>query len=132
MKEAYEAEFAAIIERGEKQIILARHGRRLLRLLDDTPVVPGDSRPPYNSTAQARQILNDAEDDLRDWRPETAETGDGASGAVAENYAQNGSKRFRHSTGSESSGAFGEKADDKAKGALVDKGQQDSLTGPGE
>merc|ERR1712093_548137 len=45
MKEAYAAEFAATIERAEKQIILARHGRRLLNLLDDTPVIPGDVRP---------------------------------------------------------------------------------------
>lgn len=70
LKEAYNAEFAATIERAEKQIILAKHGRRLLALLDDTAVVPGDSRPAYLHAAQARQILNDAEDDLRDWRPE--------------------------------------------------------------
>lgn len=44
---------------------------RLLKLLDDTPVVPGDVRPAYEHGAQARQILNDAEDDLRDWRPDT-------------------------------------------------------------
>lgn len=70
LKEAYAAEFAATIERAEKQIILARHGRRLLNLLDDTPVVPGDIRPGFEHTNQARQILNDAEDDLRDWTPE--------------------------------------------------------------
>lgn len=70
LKEAYEAEFAATIERAEKQIILAKHGRRLLQLLDDTPVVPGDARPAYDGSQQARQVLNDAEDDLRDWRPE--------------------------------------------------------------
>jgi len=70
LKEAYAAEFAATIERAEKQIILARHGRRLLNLLDDTPVVPGDVRPAYEHTNQARQILNDAEDDLKDWQPE--------------------------------------------------------------
>lgn len=70
MKEAYAAEFAATIERAEKQIILARHGRRLLNLLDDTPVIPGDVRPPYEHTNQARQILNDAEDDLKEWQPE--------------------------------------------------------------
>ncbi|CZR68881.1 related to meiotic expression up-regulated protein 14 [Phialocephala subalpina] len=70
MKEAYATEFAATIERAEKQIILARHGRRLLNLIDDTPVIPGDMRAPYEYTQQARQILNDAEDDLRDWRPE--------------------------------------------------------------
>lgn len=27
-------------------------------------------RPTYHHAQQARQILNDAEDDLRDWRPE--------------------------------------------------------------
>lgn len=50
--------------------MLARHGRRLLHLLDDSPVVPGDERAPYVHGAQARQILNDAEDDLKDWQPE--------------------------------------------------------------
>jgi len=70
LKEAYEAEFTATIERAEKQIILARHGRRLLNLLDDTPVVPGDVRTPYTEGGQARQILNDADDDLKDWQPE--------------------------------------------------------------
>lgn len=71
LKESYDAEFLATIERAEKQIILARHGRRLLHLLDDTPVVPGDQRHPYTHSAQARQILDDAEDDLRDWQPES-------------------------------------------------------------
>jgi hypothetical protein len=70
LKEAYAAEFAATIERAEKQIILARHGRRILNLLDDTPVIPGDMRPAFEYTNQARQILNDAEDDLKDWQPE--------------------------------------------------------------
>jgi len=70
IKEAYAAEFAATIERAEKQIILARHGRRILNLLDDTPVVPGDVRPAWEHTNQARQILNDAEDDLKDWQAE--------------------------------------------------------------
>ncbi len=41
-----------------------------MHLLDDTPVVPGDTRPAYNNTHHARQVLNDAEDDLRDWRAE--------------------------------------------------------------
>lgn len=70
LKQAYEAEFAATIERAEKQIILAKHGRRLLELLDDTPVVPGDTRAAYDAGPQARQILNDCEDDLKDWQPE--------------------------------------------------------------
>jgi hypothetical protein len=68
LKEAYTVDFLATIERAEKQAILARHGLRLLQLLDDTPVVPGDVLPPYAHASQARQILNDAEDDLREWR----------------------------------------------------------------
>lgn len=37
LKEAFAAQFAAVIERAEKQIILAKSGRALLNLLDDTP-----------------------------------------------------------------------------------------------
>lgn len=73
LKEAYDAEFLATIERAEKQIILARHGRRLLQLLDDSPVVPGEAQHPYQYGAQARQILNDCEDDMKDWQPESDE-----------------------------------------------------------
>jgi hypothetical protein len=69
LKEAYDLHFAAVIERAEKQALLARHGRRLLNLLDDNPVVPGDVRPTFDEGPQARQILNDAEDDLREWQP---------------------------------------------------------------
>ena len=45
VKEAYASQLAAVIERSEKQAIIARHARRMLNLLDDTPVVPGDTRP---------------------------------------------------------------------------------------
>ncbi|KAI1335652.1 Eisosome component PIL1/LSP1 [Xylariaceae sp. FL0016] len=67
LKEAYELEMAAIIERAEKQIILAKHGQRLLELLDDTPITPGDPRRVYENGSAARQVLNDAEDDLKAW-----------------------------------------------------------------
>ncbi|KAL8809677.1 MAG: hypothetical protein Q9223_002966 [Gallowayella weberi] len=69
LKEAYDLHSAAVIERAEKQILLARHMRRLVQLLDDTPVVPGDVRPAFEHSAQARQVLNDAEEDLREWQP---------------------------------------------------------------
>lgn len=56
----------------------------MLHLLDDTPVVPGDPKPVYHHASQARQVLNDAEDDLRDWQAEpdnyTAEAAGGAAG----------------------------------------------------
>ncbi|GAP87329.2 putative sphingolipid long chain base-responsive protein LSP1 [Rosellinia necatrix] len=67
LREAYDAEFVAVIERAEKQIILARHGQRILSLLDDTPVTPGDARRVYEHGSAARQVLNDAEDDLKSW-----------------------------------------------------------------
>ncbi|MCJ1309352.1 hypothetical protein MMC25_003011 [Agyrium rufum] len=69
LKEAYDVHSAAVIERGEKQILLARQMRRLLNLMDDTPIVPGDSRPPFERASEARQVLNDAEEDLREWSP---------------------------------------------------------------
>ncbi|EXJ88925.1 hypothetical protein A1O3_01989 [Capronia epimyces CBS 606.96] len=69
LKEAFDVHFAATIERAEKQLILSRHGRRLLNLLDDTPVVPGDVRQPFEQASEARQILADAEDELLSWQP---------------------------------------------------------------
>ncbi|KAB5579987.1 Eisosome component PIL1-domain-containing protein [Coniochaeta sp. 2T2.1] len=97
LKESYNAEFLATIERAEKQIILARHGMRLLKLLDDTPVVPGDVRPAYEGGAQARQILNDAEDDLRDWRPDVGGVEDDST---VTNTAQNEKLTQKTSRGS--------------------------------
>lgn len=67
-KEAYDIHFAATIERAEKQILLAKQARRMLNLLDDTPIVPGDSHPPFQNTVLASQVLTDAEDELRAWR----------------------------------------------------------------
>ncbi|KAK5663325.1 hypothetical protein OQA88_3753 [Cercophora sp. LCS_1] len=68
LKEAYRVEFLAGLERAEKTGILVRHGLRLLELLDDEAVVPGDEKREWEGAAQARQVLNDAEDDLRAWR----------------------------------------------------------------
>lgn len=62
--------FAATIERAEKQIILAKYGRRLLNLLDDTPVVPGDVRQPFEHVNEARKVLSDAEQELQTWEPQ--------------------------------------------------------------
>ncbi|KAJ5297408.1 hypothetical protein N7508_007657 [Penicillium antarcticum] len=69
LKEAYDIHLAAVIERSEKQTILARHARRLLNYIDDSPVVPGDARQAYDHELEARQILEDAENDLRAWEP---------------------------------------------------------------
>lgn len=84
LKEAFDIHTAAVIERAEKQIILARHARQLLNLLDDTPVVPGDPRGAYEHAGEARQILEDAEIELRSWERnvESVPPGAGPKAAV--------------------------------------------------
>lgn len=67
MKEGYDIHLAAVIERAEKQILLARHARRLLNYIDDTPIVPGDQRGAYEHATAAKQVLEEAENDLRSW-----------------------------------------------------------------
>ncbi|KAI5209883.1 hypothetical protein E4T39_00638 [Aureobasidium subglaciale] len=66
-KEAYDLHTAAIIERAEKQILLAKNARKLLNLVDDTPIVPGDVHPTFTHAETARDVLNVAEDELRAW-----------------------------------------------------------------
>ena len=66
-KEAYDLHTAAIIERAEKQLILAMQARRVLNLLDDTPIVPGEERAAFAEGPRAQNILSDAETALRSW-----------------------------------------------------------------
>lgn len=68
-KEAFDVHTAAVIERAEKQIILANHARHLLSLLDDTPIVPGEERQTFAHDTEARETLNQAESELRSWTP---------------------------------------------------------------
>lgn len=49
--------------------MLAKHARRVLNLLDDSPIVPGEAHPTYAGESAGRDILNDAEDELRAWQP---------------------------------------------------------------
>ncbi|KAL4895417.1 Eisosome component PIL1-domain-containing protein [Aspergillus ambiguus] len=69
LKEAFDVHLAAVVERGEKQILLARHARRLLNCLDDTPVAPGDARQEYDRAYEAKQVIEEAEKDLLAWQP---------------------------------------------------------------
>lgn len=71
-KEAFDIHTAGVIERAEKQIILAKHARHLLSLLDDTPIVPGEERATFAQDSEAREILNEAESELRSWTPDFA------------------------------------------------------------
>lgn len=70
LKEAYQQQVNAVLERSAKQEILAKHARRLLDLLDDTPVVPGAERAAYEQERAAKEILLDAEEDLAKWQPD--------------------------------------------------------------
>ncbi|SMR54614.1 unnamed protein product [Zymoseptoria tritici ST99CH_1E4] len=66
-KEAYDIHTAAVIERAEKQIILAQQARRLINMLDDTPIVPGEDRVAFTGADEGKGVLNDAETGLRGW-----------------------------------------------------------------
>ncbi len=66
-KEAYDLHTAAVIERAEKQLILATQARRLINMLDDTPIVPGEERAGFEDSERAKEVLNDAEHALKGW-----------------------------------------------------------------
>ena len=68
-KEAYDIHFAAVIERSEKEALLAKQARRLVNLVDDTPIVPGNSHQAFDGNEKARLILDNAEEDLKNWHP---------------------------------------------------------------
>lgn len=82
-KEAFDVHFAATIERAEKQIILAKQARRLLNLVDDTPIVPGESHPPFEGAEAGRQVLNDTEEELRNYQTHLEPITSNASGLGA-------------------------------------------------
>ncbi|KAM0718166.1 hypothetical protein Q7P37_006498 [Cladosporium fusiforme] len=101
-KEAYDVHTAAVIERAEKQILLATQARQLINMLDDTPIVPGEDRPPYDAAEAARQTLNDAEQGLRSWQPSHARIAmqSGKLGANAMPGQPGGSEETNAATGS--------------------------------
>jgi len=78
LKEAFALHFAAVVERSQKSEILAKHGRNILELLDDSPVVPGETNKAYDGDRAAREILMECEDELKQWKPflEPVETAD--------------------------------------------------------
>lgn len=80
-----------MIERGEKQILLARHARRLLNYVDDSPIVPGDTTAAYEHTDAAKRVLEDAESDLRGWE-RTDEPIQTSAGQVTDNLLPADSK----------------------------------------
>lgn len=69
LKEAYNMYFSSLQERSEKQCLLSYYGRKLLDLLDDSPIIPGDARIAYESEKEAKDLLLEAEEALQSWRP---------------------------------------------------------------
>jgi len=67
LKEAYQLHVNALSERSEKQEILAKHCRRLLELIDDTPVVPGAEKRVWEHERDAKDVLLDAEEEMGKW-----------------------------------------------------------------
>ncbi|RPA86443.1 hypothetical protein BJ508DRAFT_199798, partial [Ascobolus immersus RN42] len=66
-KEAYSVQLSAIIEHAEKTAMLARHARKVLNLVDDTPLQIISENVPFAHEKEARNILQEAEDDLKRW-----------------------------------------------------------------
>ncbi|CAK4031723.1 Sphingolipid long chain base-responsive LSP1 [Lecanosticta acicola] len=96
-KEAYDLHTAAIIERAEKQILLAQQARQLINLLDDTPMVPGEERPPYAHAEAGKYMLNDAEASLRGWTS-TVEPIHTSSAQLGTNAMASGQELPSHTT----------------------------------
>ncbi|TID22101.1 eIF-2-alpha kinase activator [Venturia nashicola] len=68
-REAYNIHLAAVLERSEKQALLARQAQKLLLFLDDSPIVPGQERPAFARHEEVRDVINEAEAELRNWTP---------------------------------------------------------------
>ncbi|KAL4810867.1 Eisosome component PIL1-domain-containing protein [Aspergillus unguis] len=112
-KEAYSVHLAAVIERGEKQALLARHARRLLNCLDDTSVIPGDEPEVYDRGDEAKQIVEDAEKSLHAWEGdfEPVETrAHITAGAVPASTSQQSSAPEALATGVPTTGALATEA----------------------
>jgi hypothetical protein len=68
-REAYSVHLAAVLERSEKQALLAKQAQKLIQLLDDSPIVPGQERAPFAKHEEVRDVINEAESELRAWTP---------------------------------------------------------------
>ncbi|KAL7923991.1 Eisosome component PIL1 domain-containing protein [Trichoderma austrokoningii] len=87
-KEAFQIELAAAIERAEKEVILAKHGFRLLELLDANIVAPGEPCVPYEHGDQARQVLIDADANLKEYQPDDRYRSPGRSETLEEHAVE--------------------------------------------
>ncbi|OLL21840.1 Sphingolipid long chain base-responsive protein PIL1 [Neolecta irregularis DAH-3] len=88
LKESYQLHFAAVQERAEKSIILAKYGCKLLDLLDDAQIGPGEMSQGYEGEGAARQTLVECENELARWKPESEQMSDEGSLAASEGEAK--------------------------------------------
>jgi hypothetical protein len=101
-KEALHVHLAAVIERGEKQALLARNARRLLNCLDDTSVIPGDEPKEYAHGDEAKQIIEDAERELHSWESNIEPVETGAGVAPIDTSIPSSTREVRGEAGAES------------------------------
>jgi Eisosome component PIL1 len=95
-REAYTVHLAAVLERSEKQALLAKQAQKLIQLLDDSPIVPGQERAAFGRHEEVRDVINDAEAELRAWTPSWQSTGHEAAGST---QAQDESSAISTATG---------------------------------
>ncbi|ODV64471.1 Eisosome component PIL1/LSP1 family protein ASCRUDRAFT_74086 [Ascoidea rubescens DSM 1968] len=72
LKLAFNYQFDSIREHAEKMALIAGYGKALLELLDDNPVIPGETRPAYDGYEASKQIIIDAENSLSNWTLDSA------------------------------------------------------------
>ena len=75
-------------------------------LLDDTPVVPGDAHPTFERTDEARDILNAAEEDLREWSPNYEPISSNAGGLASNAMPGVGHGNYSHGQTAESTTGY--------------------------
>ncbi|KAK9355003.1 Eisosome component PIL1-domain-containing protein [Lipomyces doorenjongii] len=69
LRVAWRVQLDALQERCEKELVLVKYGREILRFLDGEIIVPGQNLRAYRGEAKTRDILGMVEDELRGWSP---------------------------------------------------------------
>lgn len=70
-KAAFNYYFDAMEELNEKIALIANYGKLLLELVDDEPVIPGETRLEYDGFDASREIIRNCESDLDTWTQST-------------------------------------------------------------
>ncbi|CAB16733.1 meiotic eisosome BAR domain protein Pil2 [Schizosaccharomyces pombe] len=67
-KRAFTLHIGTLLEHSEKVAILCGYAKKILDLLDDTPIVPGEPRPIYDGYNITRDYIVEAERELANWQ----------------------------------------------------------------